>query len=312
MSVLYAYKLKNNLGKIKKSYLCGVIENIMEKKYIPFVEDLIELAIREDIGDGDHTSLATIPADQRGRMKLLVKQEGIIAGVEVAEMILKRLDPTVRFEKRIDDGTRVAVGDIVFYVEGRVVSLLQAERILLNVMQRMSGVATQTAEYVKLVEGTRTTILDTRKTTPGMRVLDKMAVKLGGGDNHRMGLFDMILLKDNHIDFSGGVYNAIVKVREYLAAKGKELPVEVEVRSIADIHEVFRAGGADRIMLDNFTPELTREAVALIDGRAEIESSGGITRETLREYAACGVDFISVGALTHQIKSLDLSLKAVE
>lgn len=286
--------------------------NIMEKKYLPFVQNLIELAIAEDIGDGDHTSLSTIPSDKRGRMKLLVKQDGIIAGVEIAEIVFQRLDPTVKFEKLIDDGTPVKVGDIVFYVEGRVITLLQAERLVLNIMQRMSGVATQTAEYVKLIEGTGATLIDTRKTTPGMRVLDKMAVKIGGGGNHRMGLFDMILLKDNHIDFSGGVYNAVMKAKEYLKKTGKNLPIEVEVRNLADIDEVFRAGGADRIMLDNFTPELSREAVAKIAGRAEIESSGGITKANLRDYAETGVDFISVGALTHQIKSLDLSLKAID
>ncbi|MCD7962241.1 MAG: carboxylating nicotinate-nucleotide diphosphorylase [Rikenellaceae bacterium] len=282
----------------------------MEEKYLPFVEELIELAIKEDIGDGDHSSLSSIPSDERGKMKLLVKQEGIIAGVEIAQMILQRLDPKVVFNKLIDDGTNVKPGDIVFYVEGRLISILQAERILLNVMQRMSGVATQTSMYVKEVEGTKTTILDTRKTTPGMRVLDKMAVKIGGGDNHRMGLFDMIILKDNHIDFAGGVYNAINKTRAYLKEKGKSLKIEVEVRNFEDIKEVFRAGGVDRIMLDNFTPEQTCEAVKMIDGACEIESSGGITLKNLREYAECGVDFISVGALTHQIKSLDLSLKA--
>ena len=284
----------------------------MEKKYEPFVRNLIELAIAEDIGDGDHTSLSTIPADKRGRMQLLVKQTGIVAGVEIAEMVFQRLDPTVRFEKQIGDGTPVRVGDIVFYVEGRVITLLQAERLVLNIMQRMSGVATQTAEYVRLIEGTGTTLIDTRKTTPGMRVLDKMAVKIGGGGNHRMGLFDMILLKDNHIDFSGGVYNALRKAKDYLEKTGKNLPIEVEVRTLEDIDEVFRAGGADRIMLDNFTPERSKEAVGRIAGRAEIESSGGITRETLRDYAETGVDFISVGALTHQIKSLDLSLKAID
>ena len=284
----------------------------MEKKYEPFVRNLIELAIAEDIGDGDHTSLSTIPADKRGRMQLLVKQAGIVAGVEIAEMVFQRLDPTIRFEKQIGDGTPVRVGDIVFYVEGRVITLLQAERLVLNIMQRMSGVATQTAEYVRLIEGTGTTLIDTRKTTPGMRVLDKMAVKIGGGGNHRMGLFDMILLKDNHIDFSGGVYNALRKAKDYLEKTGKNLPIEVEVRTLEDIDEVFRAGGADRIMLDNFTPERSKEAVGRIAGRAEIESSGGITRETLRDYAETGVDFISVGALTHQIKSLDLSLKAID
>lgn len=274
------------------------------------MEELIELAIREDVGDGDHSSLSCIPAEERGRMKLLVKQEGILAGVEVAEMIVRRLDPQVAFEKVLEDGARVRVGDVAFYVEGRLISLLQAERILLNVMQRMSGVATQTAVYVKELEGLKTKVLDTRKTTPGMRVLDKMAVKLGGGENHRIGLFDMIILKDNHIDFAGGIRNAIHRCREYLKERGKELKIEVEVRSLDDIREVFEAGGADRIMLDNFSTELTREAVRLIGGRTEIESSGGITLANLREYAECGVDFISVGALTHQIKSLDLSLKA--
>lgn len=282
----------------------------MKKEYIPFVDDLIELAIREDIGDGDHSSLSCIPHDECGRMKLLVKQEGILAGVEVAQRVLKRLDPEVKFEQLLEDGARIKPGDIAFYVEGRLISLLQAERILLNIMQRMSGVATQTAIYVKELEGLKTKVLDTRKTTPGMRVLDKMAVKLGGGENHRIGLFDMVILKDNHIDFAGGILKAIPRVREYLKEKGKNIPIEVEVRSLDDIRDVFAAGGCDRIMLDNFTPEMTREAVKLIDGRIEIESSGGITLKNLREYAECGVDFISVGALTHQIKSLDLSLKA--
>lgn len=284
----------------------------MKKEYIPFVEELIELAIKEDIGDGDHTSLSTIPADHRGRMKLLVKQSGIIAGIEVAEMVLQRLDPEVKFEQLIEDGTRVEVGDVAFYVEGRTITLLQSERILLNIMQRMSGVATQTAIYVDRLEGTDCKVLDTRKTTPGMRVLDKMAVKIGGGENHRIGLFDMILLKDNHIDFAGGITNAVNSVKEYLSAKGKSLPIEVEVRTLADIDEVFAVGGVDRIMLDNFSVELTREAVAKIAGRCEIESSGGITLDTMRGYAECGVDFISVGALTHQIKSLDMSLKAID
>ena len=282
----------------------------MKPEYIPFTNDLIELAIREDIGDGDHSSLACIPPDERGRMKLLVKQEGVLAGVEVAEMVLRRLDPDVAFDKRIEDGAHVRPGDVAFYVEGRVVSLLQAERILLNIMQRMSGVATQTARYVKELEGLKTRVLDTRKTTPGMRVLDKMAVKLGGGENHRMGLFDMVILKDNHIDFAGGITAAVEQTKAYLEAKGERIPIEVEVRSLDDVREVLRLDGVDRIMLDNFTPELTREAVDLIAGRCEIESSGGITLDNLREYAACGVDYISVGALTHQIKSLDLSLKA--
>ena len=282
----------------------------MKEEYIPFVNDLIELAIREDIGDGDHSSLACIPHDERGRMKLLVKQEGVLAGVEVAETVLRRLDPEAKFEKRLDDGARVQPGDIAFYVEGRLISLLQAERILLNIMQRMSGVATQTAVYVQELDGLKTQVIDTRKTTPGMRVLDKMAVRIVGGGNHPIGLFDMVILKDNHIDFAGGITPAIRKTQAYLKEKGKNIPIEVEVRSLDDIREVLSVGGVDRIMLDNFSPETTREAVALIGGRYETESSGGITLKNLREYAECGVDFISVGALTHQIKSLDLSLKA--
>ena len=269
----------------------------MKPEYKPFVDELIELCIREDIGDGDHTSLSCIPADEHGRMRLLCKQEGTIAGIEIAQLVLQRLDPEMKFEQILHDGDRVAPGDVAFYVSGRLRSLLQAERILLNIMQRMSGVATQ--------------VLDTRKTTPGMRVLDKMAVKIGGGENHRMGLFDMILLKDNHIDFAGGIRPAIEGVRRYLAAKGKTIPIECEVRTLEDIDEVFAAGGVDRIMFDNFT-ERTRRAVAKVAGRCETESSGGITLDTMRDYAECGVDFISVGALTHQIKSLDMSLKACE
>ena len=284
----------------------------MKPEYIPFVKELIELCIKEDIGDGDHTSLCCIPADAHGRMRLLCKQEGVIAGIEVAQKVFDRLDPEMRFEQKLNDGDHVQPGDVAFYVSGRVRSLLQAERIVLNIMQRMSGVATQTAFYVKHLEGLHTRILDTRKTTPGMRVLDKMAVKLGGGENHRMGLFDMILLKDNHIDFAGGIRKAIHGAREYLHAKGKQLPIECEVRSLEDIDEVFAAGGVDRIMFDNFTPEMTRKAVEKVAGRCETESSGGITLETMRRYAECGVDFISVGALTHQIRSLDMSLKACE
>ena len=282
----------------------------MKAEYIPFVEELIELAIKEDIGDGDHTSLCCIPAEERGRMRLLCKQDGIIAGIEVAQMVLNRLDPEMEFEQLLEDGTRVKVGHVAFYVSGRLQSLLQAERILLNIMQRMSGVATQTAVYADRLQGLKTKVLDTRKTTPGMRVLDKMAVKIGGGENHRIGLFDMILLKDNHIDFAGGVTQALTKCRDYLARTGRNLKIEIEVRTLENIDEVFAAGGADRIMLDNFSLEMTREAVKRIAGRCEIESSGGITLDTLRDYAECGVDFVSVGALTHQIKSLDMSLKA--
>ena len=284
----------------------------MKPEYKPFVDELVELCIKEDIGDGDHTSLCCIPADEQGRMRLLCKEEGTIAGIEIAELVLRRLDPGVKFEQQLRDGDRVRPGDVAFYVSGRLRSLLQAERILLNIMQRMSGVATQTAVYVARLEGLRTRVLDTRKTTPGMRVLDKMAVKIGGGENHRMGLFDMILLKDNHIDFAGGIRSAIRGAREYLAAKGKTIPIECEVRTLEDIDEVFAAGGVDRIMFDNFTPELTREAVRKVAGRCETESSGGITLDNLRDYAECGVDFISVGALTHRIKSLDMSLKACE
>ena len=284
----------------------------MRPEYKPFVDDLIELCIREDIGDGDHTSLACIPADEHGRMRLLCKQEGVIAGIEIAQIVLRRLDPEMHFEQILRDGDRVRPGDVAFYVSGRLRSLLQAERILLNIMQRMSGVATQTAVYVKRLEGLHTRVLDTRKTTPGMRVLDKMAVKIGGGENHRMGLFDMILLKDNHIDFAGGIEKAIRRVRDYLAERGRQLPIECEVRSLEDIDTVFAAGGVDRIMFDNFTPEMTRRAVEKVAGRCETESSGGITLDTIREYAECGVDFISVGALTHQIRSLDMSLKACE
>lgn len=284
----------------------------MKKEYEPFADKLIELAIAEDIGDGDHTSLSSIPAGQRGRMKLLVKQAGILAGVEVAERVFRRLDPTVTFERILKDGDRVKPGDVAFYVEGNLVTLLQSERVILNIMQRMSGVATQTAVYADELKGLKTKVLDTRKTTPGMRVLDKMAVRIGGGENHRIGLFDMILLKDNHIDFAGGIANALNGARKYLAENHKDLKIEIEVRSLSDIDEVFAAGGADRIMFDNFSVEQTREAVKKVAGRAETESSGGITLENLRAYAECGVDYVSVGALTHQIKSLDMSLKAVE
>ncbi|MBQ8581468.1 MAG: carboxylating nicotinate-nucleotide diphosphorylase [Alistipes sp.] len=284
----------------------------MKAEYRPFVDELIELAIKEDIGDGDHTSLCCIPAEEQGRMRLLCKQEGVIAGIEIAQLVLERLDPTMKFEQLLHDGDRVKPGDVAFYVSGGLRSLLQAERILLNIMQRMSGVATQTAFYVKHLEGLHTKVLDTRKTTPGMRVLDKMAVKIGGGENHRMGLFDMILLKDNHIDFAGGIRQAVEGAKKYLQERGKNIPIECEVRSLEDIDEVFAAGGVDRIMFDNFTPEMTREAVKKVAGRCETESSGGITLETMRSYAECGVDFISVGALTHQIRSLDMSLKACE
>jgi nicotinate-nucleotide pyrophosphorylase len=274
------------------------------------VDKLIELAIQEDIGDGDHSSLSCIPATARGKMKLLVKQEGIIAGIEVAKLIFKRLG-NMQVEQLIEDGVHVKPGDIAFYVEGGVISLLQAERLVLNVMQRMSGIATQTRIYADKLEGLKTKVLDTRKTTPGMRVLEKMAVKIGGGENHRMGLYDMVMLKDNHIDFAGGITQAIRKTQAYLKETGRDLKIEVETRSLDEIREAMAVGGIHRIMLDNFDLKKTCEAVQLIDGKYETESSGGITLETLRDYAECGVDFISVGALTHQIKSLDMSLKAI-
>ena len=282
----------------------------MKPEYKPFVDALIELAIREDIGDGDHTSLCCIPATEKGRMRLLCKQEGILAGIEIAQLVLRRLDPDMQFEQILRDGDRVKPGDVAFYVSGRLQSLLQAERILLNIMQRMSGIATMTHKYAEQLKGTNTRVLDTRKTTPGMRILEKMAVKIGGGVNHRIGLFDMILLKDNHVDFAGGIDKAITRAKEYCKEKGKDLKIEIEVRSFDELQQVLDLGGVDRIMFDNFTPEMTKKAVEMVAGKYETESSGGITFDTLREYAECGVDFISVGALTHSVKGLDMSFKA--
>lgn len=273
---------------------------------------LIDLAFAEDIGDGDHTTLCCIPKDAVSESKLLIKEEGIFAGEEIAKQVFHRYDPTLQVEVFILDGAHVKPGDIVMSVKGKIQSLLQTERLMLNILQRMSGIATMTNRYVKRVEGTKTHILDTRKTTPGMRMLEKAAVKIGGGMNHRIGLFDMILLKDNHIDFAGGIENAITRCHNYLKEKGKDLKIEIEVRSFDELNEVLRVGGVNRIMLDNFTPEQTREAVALIAGRYETESSGGITYDTIRDYAECGVDFISVGALTHSVKGLDMSFKAVD
>jgi nicotinate-nucleotide pyrophosphorylase (carboxylating) len=277
-----------------------------------YIEEFLDLAFREDIGDGDHTSLATIPLEKTGKAKLLVKQEGVLAGTGIAEKIVKRLDPSVRFDLFIPDGSLIKPGDIAFLVEGKVIAMLQAERLVLNIMQRMSGIATQTNIYVKKLKGLSTKILDTRKTTPGMRLLDKLAVKAGGGENHRIGLFDMILIKDNHIDFAGGIENAIQRAQDYLKQKNKDLKIEVESRNLDDVERILKVGGIHRIMLDNFNIEDTRKAVHIIQGKTEIESSGGITLENIREYAECGVDYISVGALTHQIKSLDLSLKAID
>lgn len=274
------------------------------------IDDLLTLAFSEDVGDGDHTTLSTIPAEAMGRSRLLCKEEGIIAGIDVAEKVLRRIDPAIRMERFLKDGDLVKKGDVAFIAEGPVRSLLIAERTMLNIMQRMSGVATMTRRYQDELEGLHTRVLDTRKTTPGMRMLEKDAVAIGGGKNHRIGLFDMILIKDNHIDFAGGIKAAIDGAHAYLKKIGKKIPIEVEARSLDDIRRILEIGGVDRIMFDNFTPELTREAVKLVDGRTETESSGGITLENLRAYGEAGVDFISVGALTHSVKGLDMSFKA--
>lgn len=273
-------------------------------------ERLIDLAFAEDIGDGDHTTLCCIPEDAMGKSHLLIKDNGILAGVEIAKKVFNRYDPTMSVEVLIKDGESVKTGDIAMIVKGKVRSLLQTERLMLNIMQRMSGIATMTNKYVKRIEGTKTHILDTRKTTPGMRILEKQAVFIGGGVNHRIGLFDMILLKDNHIDFAGGIENAINRCHDYLKNKGLDLKIEIEVRSFEELEQVISHGGVDRIMLDNFSVEDTRKAVKIINGRYETESSGGITYDTIRDYAECGVDFISVGALTHSVKCLDMSFKA--
>ena len=247
------------------------------------IDSLIDLAFAEDIGDGDHTTLCCIPADAMGKSRLLIKEAGVLAGVEVAKEIFHRFDPTMKVEVLIEDGTEVKPGDVAMVVEGKIQSLLQTERLMLNVMQRMSGIATMTRRYVKQLEGTRTRVLDTRKTTPGLRMLEKAAVKIGGGVNHRIGLFDMILLKDNHVDFAGGIDKAIQRAKEYCQAKGKDLKIEIEVRNFDELNQVLAIGGVDRIMLDNFTPENTRKAVEIIAGRYETEASGGITFDTLRD-----------------------------
>lgn len=271
----------------------------------------IETALQEDIGDGDHSSLACIPAEATGKARLMIKEPGILAGVDVAVEIFHHLDPQTKITSLLADGTKVQPGDIAFSVEGGIQTLLKGERLVLNIMQRMSGIATSTREYVQLLEGLHTKILDTRKTTPGMRFLEKEAVKTGGGENHRMGLYDMIMLKDNHVDFAGGIEKAITATRQYLEKSGKDLKIEIEVRSMEELREVLRIGGIHRVMLDNFDIQTLRDAVELINGRYETEASGGITKETIRSYAECGVDFISVGALTHHIHSLDMNLKAV-
>jgi len=271
---------------------------------------LIDLAFAEDIGDGDHTTLCCIPEEATGQSHLLIKEEGILAGVRVAKEVFNRFDPTMTVQVLLDDGTHVRPGDVAMVVTGKVRSLLQTERLMLNIMQRMSGIATMTHKYVERLEGTHTRVLDTRKTTPGMRMMEKEAVRIGGGVNHRIGLFDMILLKDNHVDFAGGIGAALDRCHIYLKEKGLDLKIEIEVRSFDEIRQVMAHGGVDRIMFDNFSVDDTRKAVAMIGGKYETESSGGITFDTIRDYAECGVDFISVGALTHSVKGLDMSFKA--
>lgn len=275
------------------------------------IDELLDLAFAEDIGDGDHTTLCCIPADEMGKQHLLVKEEGILAGVEIAKKVFHKFDPELKMTVFINDGAHVKPGDVAFVVEGRVRSLLQTERLMLNIMQRMSGIATMTAKYMERLKDLKTKVLDTRKTTPGMRMLEKEAVKIGGGMNHRIGLFDMILLKDNHVDFAGGIANAINKANEYIKANHKDgMKIEIEVRNFDELDEALATGHVDRIMLDNFTPENTKKAVDIVAGRCELESSGGITFDTLRDYGECGVDYISVGALTHSVKGLDMSFKA--
>lgn len=275
------------------------------------IDELLDLAFAEDIGDGDHTTLCCIPADEMGKQHLLVKEEGILAGVEIAKKVFHKFDPELKMTVFINDGAHVKPGDVAFVVEGRVRSLLQTERLMLNIMQRMSGIATMTAKYMERLKGLKTKVLDTRKTTPGMRMLEKEAVRIGGGMNHRIGLFDMILLKDNHVDFAGGIANAINKANEYIKANHKDgIKIEIEVRNFDELDVALATGHVDRIMLDNFTPENTKKAVDIVAGRCELESSGGITFDTLRDYGECGVDYISVGALTHSVKGLDMSFKA--
>ncbi len=284
---------------------------ISSEQFDKEIELIIKNVLREDVGEGDHSSLACIPENARGKAKLLVKDKGILAGVDFAEKVFKYLDSDLKFQKEISDGTYVKYGDIAFYVEGSSQTILKAERVVLNAMQRMSAIATKTSEFVTKLEGTKTKILDTRKTTPGIRALEKWAVKIGGGENHRFGLYDMIMLKDNHIDFAGGITKAIHKTQEYLKKNNLNLKIIVEARDLDEINEILKSDGIFRILIDNFSFSDTRKAVELIDGRCQTEASGGITLETARSYADCGVDYISSGALTHSVYNLDLSLKAV-
>ncbi len=284
---------------------------ISKEQFQAELELIIQNAIREDVGDGDHSSLACIPADAEGKAKLLIKDEGVLAGVDFAAMVFNYVDPDLKMEILLQDGTAVKYGDIAFYVSGKSQSILKAERIVLNCMQRMSAIATKTQQYVKLLEGTNAKILDTRKTTPGIRAIEKWAVKIGGGENHRFALYDMIMLKDNHIDFAGGITQAIRKAQDYLRTKGKDLKIVVEARNLDEIGEILENEGVYQILIDNFNYGDTRKAVAMINGKCLTESSGNINENTLREYALCGVDFISSGALTHSVYNMDLSLKAV-
>lgn len=275
------------------------------------IDEIIDEALREDIGDGDHTADACIPPDAIGKAQLLVKEAGVIAGVELAQRIFSRFDPNLKAEVFLEDGSQIKVGDIVLTVEGSSRSILKTERLVLNFMQRMSGIASKTANMNKLIEGTKTKLLDTRKTTPLLREIEKWAVKIGGGVNHRFGLYDMVMIKDNHIDMAGGIPQAIERVHQHLRSIGKDLKIEIEVRDFDELNKALEAGGFHRIMLDNFHPDDEKKAVELVADRYETESSGGITETTIRAHALAGVDYISVGALTHHIKSLDLSLKAV-
>ncbi|ASU33312.1 carboxylating nicotinate-nucleotide diphosphorylase [Mucilaginibacter xinganensis] len=275
------------------------------------VDQFILNSLTEDVGDGDHTSLATIPAGTKGKAKLLVKDEGILAGIELALEIFRMVDSSLKVTTFLNDGAKVKPKDIAFEVEGDAQNILKAERLVLNCMQRMSGIATKTREIVDILQGTNTKVLDTRKTTPGMRYLEKWAVRIGGGVNHRFGLYDMILIKDNHVDYSGGIRQSIENTHQYLKDQNKKLAIEIEVRNLEELQQVLQTGGINRILLDNFNFDDLREAVKIINGRFITEASGGITIDNIRDYAACGVDYISVGALTHSVKSLDLSLKAI-
>ena len=284
----------------------------MQPKYIVMkIDEIVSLALKEDLGNGDHTSQSTIPAEATGRAELLIKEDGVIAGIDVAKEVFRQVDPSLKFVGLLDDGQKVRRGDIAFTVSGRSISILSGERLALNFLQRMSGIATSTQKMTELLKGTNTRLLDTRKTTPNLRMLEKYAVKAGGGYNHRFSLYDMILIKDNHVDFSGGIPQALEATKKYLTEKGLDLKIEIEVRDFNELNQVLGIGGVDRIMLDNFTVDGLRSAIKLIKGRFETEASGGITIDTIRQYAETGVDFISVGALTHHIKSLDMSLKAV-